>query len=132
VLITAQDQGANFPINVSFSFSGQIIQVILVNITHQQKIYDAGVFAFGVVVEEVGALEVAEPGDDAVDHLINPQDFADHRFEFRKQWMVFVGLIENLPAAFMGCEEFDSGELVEFFPDRIRRHIKFFGQFPQV
>jgi len=46
--------------------------------------------------------------------------------------MFFVGLIENSATTFMGCKEFDSGELVEFFPDRIRRYIEFFGQFPQV
>jgi len=75
--------------------------MILVDISHQQKIYDAGVFAFGIVVEKIGALEIAEPGDDAVNHLIDAHNFADHGFEFWEQWMFLIGLVKDLTTAFI-------------------------------
>ena len=42
----AKDQGADFPLDISFSFSAQIVQMILVDIPHKQKVNNAGIFTF--------------------------------------------------------------------------------------
>ena len=43
-----------------------------------------------------------------------------------------VCLVVDLAAVFFGCQQSCFGKLVQLLPDRVRRGLEFFGQFPQV
>ena len=101
--------------------------MIWVDIAHQHEVDDAGVLTFRVIINQVSAFEVAEPADDVVNDLIDAHHFADHGFQFRKERMLLICLIEDLAPGLFSDKEFSSGELIEFFPHRVGRNIEFFG-----
>ena len=57
-----------------------------------------------IIIKQIGTFEITQSGDDAVNHLINPHNFAHHGFEFREQGVFLIGLIENPASVFLGCE----------------------------
>ncbi len=60
--LTGQNQGADFAFDVAFSFSAQIIQVVLVDVSNQQQVNDTGIFPLGIIINDVGFFQVAQPG----------------------------------------------------------------------
>ena len=68
-----QDQVPDFAVDVPFGFPGQVVQVIIVDVSHQQQVDDAGVLACGVIIQQIGLFQMAQPGDDAVDDLVHAQ-----------------------------------------------------------
>ena len=51
--LSGQHQRTDFAFDIAFSFSAEIIQVILVNVSHQHQIDNAGILAFGIVVNDI-------------------------------------------------------------------------------
>lgn len=94
----------------------------MIDVTHQQKVDDAGVLSFGIIVDEIGPLYISQAGDDTVDDLVHPENLANHGLQIRKERMVGVGHIVNLAAMLFGFEQVGAGQLVEFLPDGIGRY----------
>ena len=86
-LIPAKHQGTDLPFNISFSFSAQIVEVILINITNQQEVYDSCIFTLCIIINQVGPFQLAQPGHNAIDNPVDAHNFADHGFEFRVKGM---------------------------------------------
>jgi len=64
--------------------------MILVDISHQDQVDNSGVFAFGIIIDDIGLFQIAQPGQDAFDNLIEAHDLADHGFQFREKRVLVV------------------------------------------
>ena len=106
--------------------------MILINVAHQQEINNSRVFPFGIIINQIGFFEISQPGDDAVDNLINAHGFADHAFEFREKGVLIICFVKDITAVFFRVEEAGFGKLIEFFSNGIGGNLKFFGQFSKI
>jgi hypothetical protein len=43
--------------------------MILVDVSHQQQVNDTGIFPLGIIIDDVGLFQVAQPGQDAFNNL---------------------------------------------------------------
>ena len=118
--------------DVALGFLGQIVEVVGVDIAHQHKVDDARVLALGVVVDEIGPLQVAQAGDDALDHLVDAHHLAHHGHQLGKEGVVRVGRVEHLAPVAAATQQLRTRELVELFAHRVGGNLEFAGQFAQV
>ena len=62
--------------------------MILVDVAYKKEVDNPRVFAFRVIVYEVGLLEAAQAVYDSVDHLVETHDLAHHGTEFWEERVV--------------------------------------------
>ena len=111
---SGHDQIPDFSFEVALGFLGQIMQMEIVNISNKKKINNSSVSSNGIVIKKIGFFNIAKPRDNAFDHTVYAHHFLGHGDEFRKQGMVLVGAVQNLSAAFLGCNQVALGQMVEF------------------
>lgn len=128
--VSVQDEGADFSFDIVFCFPTQIVQVILVDISHQHQVDDAGIFALGIIVYEIGLFQIAQSGQDAVDDLVQAHDLAGNGSQLREKRVLVVCRVKNVASILLRREEFRLRELVELFADGVGRDPEFLGQLP--
>ena len=75
--------------------------MVLVDVPDQYKVDYAGILAFCVIINEIGAFKISQPVDNPVNHLINSHNFTDHGIKFREEGMIFIRSIKDLAAVFL-------------------------------
>ena len=106
--------------------------MIRIDISNQHQVDDAGILSLGIVVDQIGPLQIAQAGDDAVDDLVDAEHLGYHRFEFGKKGMIRIGPVVNPSALFFGLEQVRAGQLVELLADGVGGDAELLGQLAQV
>ena len=89
----------------------------MIDIADQDQIDDAGILAFGVIIDQECLLQSAQPFDDGFQNLVHAQGLDDHGVEFGKDGVVLVGGKEDLPAVLFAYQQVGGGELIQFLLD---------------
>ena len=86
--------------------------MIWVDFTDKKQIYDACVFAVGIIVQEKGQFQVAQSVDNTVNNLVNAHHLAHHGFELGEQGVGVIGHVKDLPTVSLGFQEIRLCKLV--------------------
>lgn len=101
MFLAGQDKGSYLSPDIPFSFFAQISQVMVIDVSYQNQIYDACVFALGVVADEIGSFQISQPLHNAVDDLVHAHHLAHHGLQLRKKRVIGVGRIVHVSAVFL-------------------------------
>jgi hypothetical protein len=126
------DEGTDLSVDISFSFSTQIVKVIRIDIAHEEQVDDPCILSLGVVIEEVGLLDTAQTGHDAGDDLIDSYDLGNHGSQLREEGMIPIGAIIDLTSILFHSQQMGPGQLVELPPDSVGGAIELLGQLPEI
>ena len=130
--IGGEDQRSDLPADIFFRLSFEVQQIPLVDIADKDQVDNAGILTFGVIINQDGLLQPAQPFDYRLQDLVHAQGLDDHGVEFGKDGVILVGGKQDLPAVLSAHQQVGGGELVEFLLDMAWRGAEFIGQFAQV
>lgn len=77
-LVVIQNKCSDFSFDVALCLFRQVIELVLVYVTHQRQINDPRVFAFCIIPNLKCHLKVADSCDYGLDYLIHTQGFLHH------------------------------------------------------
>ena len=78
VFILGHGECSDFPLDIPLGLGGEVHEVGGVNVTDENKIYDAGILALGVIVDQESLSEISQPFDNRFENLIHTQCFCHH------------------------------------------------------
>ncbi len=99
--LSAQNERADFSLDISFSFSAQIVQMIWIDVSHKYQINDPCIFALGIIINDKGLFQITQSVKDAINDLIQPHDLADHGFQLREKGVFCVCCVKNISSVFL-------------------------------
>jgi hypothetical protein len=103
-----------------------------IDMSDQKEVHDSRVSTFGIIINEISAIEFSQSVDNTIDDLVHPDYFADDGLQLGKERMLGIGRIIDNSAKLKRIEQPCLRELVELFSDRVGRDTKLGSQSAQI